>query len=48
MSLLQISRTTIYRMFDPDELTKIEIGKSVQVKAPGWFRERLRESNHTP
>ncbi len=32
--LLKIGRTTVYRMFDRDELEKIEIGKSVRVKLP--------------
>ena len=32
--LLNIGRTTVYRMFEREELKKIEIGKSVRVKLP--------------
>ncbi|AXY57298.1 DNA-binding protein [Acinetobacter chinensis] len=32
--LLDIGRTTVYRMFDRGELERIEFGRSVRVKLP--------------
>lgn len=32
--LLDIGRTTVYRMFDRGELEKVELGRSVRVKLP--------------
>lgn len=32
--LLDIGRTTVYRMFDRGELEKVSLGRSVRVKLP--------------
>lgn len=32
--LLDIGRTTVYRMFDRGELERVEFGRSVRVKLP--------------
>ncbi|WP_336929949.1 helix-turn-helix domain-containing protein [Acinetobacter tandoii] len=41
--LLQIGRTTVYRMFERGEIEKVEIGRSVRVKLPPKLAEAYKE-----
>ncbi len=43
IELLQVSRTTIYRMFDRGELTKIEVGRSVRIELPENLSKKYKE-----
>jgi excisionase family DNA binding protein len=41
--LLNIGRTTVYRMFNRGELEKIEVGRSARVKLPDHLAEAYAE-----